>query len=43
MVALTTLICFFYRGAILIGPSANVFGTLSMPPIEAPIWTQVAK
>jgi hypothetical protein len=31
------------RGAILIGPSANVFGTLGMPPIKASLWTPVAK
>jgi hypothetical protein len=43
MFALTTLIFIFFREAILIGPSANVFGTLGMPPIEAPLWTPVAK
>jgi hypothetical protein len=43
MFGLTTFFFIFLGGAILIGPSANVFGTLGMPPIEAPLWTTVAK
>jgi hypothetical protein len=42
MFALTTF-NFIFREAILIGPSANVFGTLGMNPIEAPLWTPVTK
>jgi hypothetical protein len=42
MGALIVLICFF-KGVILIGPSANFSGTLGMPPIEAPLWTPIAK
>jgi len=34
---------FFFKGAILIGPSAIFLGTLGMPPIEAPPWTPNCK
>jgi hypothetical protein len=33
----------FFKGAILIGPSAIFLGTLGMPPIEVPFWTPNCK
>jgi hypothetical protein len=44
MGVLTTLFFFhfFFQGAISIGP-LTIFGTLGMPPIEAPLWTPIAK
>jgi hypothetical protein len=43
MFVLTTFLNVFFRGGILIGPSAIVFGTLGMPPIEAPLRSPVVK
>ncbi len=42
MGALTTFF-FIFKGAILSDPSAIVFGTLVMPPVEAPLWSPSCK